>query len=131
MRVPLVTEQIMRLPLWAIGQPLPGRPSLPGTDIPGIPAPMPGQPTLPGTGMPDTPYQPPQVPGMPGRPDTGETVPRPNMPDTNIPDTGPTVPRPDLPDPGVPTSPGDGGSVVPQRDPNDDFPVVTPVPAPA
>lgn len=104
---------------------IPGRPALPGTDAPGAPTPMPGAPTPPMPGLPDTPFQPPRVPG------TGETVPRPMAPDTNIPDTGETVPRPDMPDPGAAPTPNDDGGFVPTRAPNDDFPVVTPVPAPA
>lgn len=124
MQMPIAAVAV---PLRAIERQMPGRPALPGTDLPGAPTPTPGLPTPAVPGLPDTPYQTPRVP------DTGETVPRPMMPDTNIPDTGETVPRPGLPDPGAPASPDDESGFADPGGAGDvtDTTTLIPVPAPA
>lgn len=113
MQMPIAAVAV---PLRAIERQMPGRPALPGTDLPGAPTSIPYQPPMPGTG-----------------PDTGETVPRPMMPDTNIPDTGETVPRPGLPDPGAPASPDDESGFADPGGAGDatDTTTLVPVPAPA
>ncbi len=118
------------VPLRAIERQMPGRPALPGTDIPGAPMSIPGTSLPPTPGLPDTPFRTP-MPGV--GPDTGETVPRPMTPDTNIPDTGETVPRPHMPDPGAPATPNDESGFADPGGAGDaaDTTTLVPVPAPA